>query len=324
MSVRQSKRVRIEKPSLPMLQKDLIALSGKHPPLTALKHIIRRMRLATKTDIEDFQGWSPLVRAILMCRRVGLDRNIYRDLILELVEVCHTKGVSLDSGDRCVATGEVLERPLVLAAHYGDHEVVEKLILLGASPDCANGEGKTALHTALHNSNGVKRLRDCDRATFQTLVSLSCITTSLSIYRSSPPGSKLYINGDEITFGTPMLRAIRFQYDEALRLLVEFGAFLSDRDCLLLYKMKLLRRFRKMIIKCNDSSGKEVQNCDVWSEAVDWAFHLPGRSPFTCVIFVVYQKKYSIHIWFLSCLAIGFTTLLSWPGKAFPPESLLR
>ena len=276
-SVRQSKRVRIEKPSLSMLQQDLIALSGKHPPLTALKHIIRRMRLATKKDIEDFQNWSPLVRAILMCTRFGSNENIFRDLILELVEVCHAKGVSLDAGDRCVATGEVLERPLVLAAHYGDHQVVEKLLFLGASPDCANGEGKTALHAALHNPVSMKRLRNCDRATFQILVIYSCITTSLGIYRSSPLGSKLYINGDEITFGTPMLRAIRFQNDDALRILVEFGAFLSDRDFLLLYKMKLLRRFRKMIIKCNDSrgvlvDGKEVQSCNVWSEAVDWSF----------------------------------------------------
>ena len=311
-SFRQSKRIRIEKPSISMLQQDLIALSGSLFSLTALKQIVHRMRLATKKDIEDFHGWSPLVRVFIMCmpqyRRFDRYENIYRDLILELVEVCHAKGVPLDAGDRCVATGETLERPLVLAANYAFHEVVEKMLLLGASPDCANGEGKTALHAALHNPVSMKRLRDCDRATFQTLVSLSCITTSLSIYRSSAPGSKLYINGDEIAFGAPMLRAIRFQNDDALRILVDFDAFLSDRDFLLLYKKKLLRRFRKMILKYNDSRGKAAQNCDVWSEAVDWSF------PPTWKVAVHLCSFCGLRHWFYNSAQLA--------GESLPPRIL--
>uniref|UniRef100_A0A7S0ADK0 Uncharacterized protein n=1 Tax=Minutocellus polymorphus TaxID=265543 RepID=A0A7S0ADK0_9STRA len=245
-AVRKSKRIRTEKPSLSILQQDIISFSDKCSR-SKMENVICRIRLATKKEIEDLKGWSPLVRAVFMFGGSTSHPNTWQALLIELIEVCHKKGISLDAGDRCLSTGGILERPLVLAAHYGYHPVVKKLLLLGASPDVMNGEGKTALHTALENRNSIRRLRDNDRATFRTIAAASCITTSFGVYRSSAPGSMLYINGDEVVFGTPMLRAIRFHNDDAFRILVEFGAFLSDRDFLLLYKKKLLRRFGKMI-----------------------------------------------------------------------------
>ena len=273
-SPRKSKRCRTEKPSFSTLKHDIFAFSDFRTK-SKLEHISVAIRRASKKDIDDLRGWSPLVYAILL-RKGGnggttSGRAIFDNLLSDVIVACHQKGISLNAGDRSTATGRILERPLVLAAHFGFHKAVQKLLQLGASPDCMNGDGKTALHACLDNPVSLTRLRDDDRATFGVLVASSCITKSLSDYRSSVPG-KIYIAGDEGSFGTPLLRSIRFHNNDAFRLLLDFGAFFSDRDVLLLTRKKLLRRLRKMITSYHDSVGQSVNNLDKWSEAMDWSF----------------------------------------------------
>ena len=275
-SPRKSKRCRTEKPSLSTLKHDIFAFSDFRTK-SKLKHISVVIRWASKKDIDDLRGWSPLVYAIFL-RNGGnggsaSDRAILDNLLADVIDACHQKGISLDAGDRSTATGGVSERPLVLAAYFGYHNAVQKLLELGASPDCMNGEGKTALHACLDNPISQKRLRDDDRATFQVLVAASCLTTSLRDYRSSAPGSKIYIGGSDMTsFGTPLLRSIGFRNNDSFRLLANFGAFLTDGDVLLLTRRKYLRRLSKMIDNYYKSIGQDVKNVNTWSEALDWSF----------------------------------------------------
>lgn len=274
-SSRKSKRVRTEKQSLSTLKHDILGFSD-YSAKSKLRHIYVVISSASKKDIDDLHGWSPLVYAITLCnggnRGSESQRALLDNLLADVIDVCHQKEISLDGGGRSAASGDIVERPLVLAAYYGYHKVVQKLLELGASPDCMNGEGKTALHTSLDNPVSLRRLRDDDRATFQVLVAASCLTASLRDYRASAPGSKIYIAGTEMSFGTPLLRSIRFENNDSFRLLADFGAFLTDGDILLLARRNLLRRLSKMIDNYCKSVGKEVKNVDTWSEAVDWSF----------------------------------------------------
>ena len=274
-SPRKSKRCRTEKPSLSTLKHDIFAFSD-YCAKSKLKHISVVIRCASEKDIEDLNGWTPLIHAILLRdagnRGTTSHRAILDTLLDDVIDACHQKGISLNAGDRSTATGGILERPLVLAAYFGHHKAVQKLLQLGASPDFMNGEGKTALHACLDNPLSLKRLREDDRATFAVLVAASCLTGSFRDYKSSAPGTKIYIAGDDATFGTPLLRSIRFQNDDSFRLLVDFGAFLTDRDVLHLKRKKLLRRLRKMITTYHDAVGQKVNNLDTWSEAMDWSF----------------------------------------------------
>ena len=274
-SPRKSKRIRTEKSSLSSLQQNIIAHSDWSTE-ASLKHISVMIRCASKAEVEGLSGWSPLVRAIFL-RHGGnggtkSHRSTLDNRLADVIDACHQKGISLDAGDRSTATGGILERPLVLAAYFGYYKAVQKLLELGASPDCMNGEGKTALHTSLDNPVSLKRLRDDDRATFEVLVAASCITKNLGQYRSSGPGSKIYIGGAEMSFGTPLVRSIRFHNNDSFRLLIDVGAFLTDGDALLLTRRKLLRRLSKMIDNYYKSIGQGIENVDTWSEALDWSF----------------------------------------------------
>ena len=325
-SPRKSKRCRTEKPSLSTLKHDILAFSD-YCAKSKLKHISVVIRCASKKDIEDLNGWSPLIYAILLRdagnRGTASHRAILDALLIDVIDACDQKGISLNAGDRSTATGGILERPLVLAANFGNHKVVQKLLELGASPDCMNGEGKTVLHTCLDNPSSLKSLRDDDRATFAVLAASSCITKNFGDYKSSAPGSKIFIAGSDMSFGTPLLRSIRFHNNDSFRLLADFGAFLTDGDILLVTRRKLLRRLSKMIDSYYKSIGQGVKNIDTWSEALDWSFPPMWKNVVRLSGFVVYQKVYSSRTWFLSCHATGFAPPLSWLVKAPLPESLL-
>ena len=75
-----------------------------------------------------------------------------------------------------------------------------------------------------------------------------------------------------MSFGTPLLRSIRFHNNDSFRLLADFGTFLTDGDILLVTRRKLLRRLSKMIDSYYKSIGQGVKNVDTWSEALDWSF----------------------------------------------------
>ena len=275
-SPRKGKRTRTEKPSISSLHQNIIDFSD-YCAKSKLEHIAISIRSASKKEIDDLHGWSPVVCAIFL--RVGGNRGsmsqraILDKVLADVIDACHEKGISLDAGERTTATGDIMERPLVLAAYYGYHKAVQKLLQLGASPDCMNGEGKTALHTSLDNPLSHKRLRDDDRATFEVLVAASCITKNLGEYRSSVPGSKIYVGGTDVSgLGTPLLKSIGFPNKDSFRLLVDFGAFLTDRDILVLKRRLFLRRLSKMIDRYYKSIGQDVKNVDTWSEALDWSF----------------------------------------------------
>ena len=274
-SPRKSKRTRTEKTNPSTLQQNIIQSRGcQYVSKRWIERATELIRSASKKEIESLNGWSPLVRAIIMCGASQSFRNstAWDDALAELIDACQRQGISLDAGDQCVATAGMKERPLVLAAFHGIHTAVAQLLHLGASPDCMNGEGRTALHMSLVNPVSNHRLRDCDRATFQVLVASSCIATNLDVYRSSVPGSKLYIAGDEMVYGTPLVRSIQFLNDDSFRLLVDFGVFLTDRDFLILNQRKHLRRLSKMMSHYHGSIGQRIANCDIWSDAVDWSF----------------------------------------------------
>lgn len=239
---------------------------------------------ASDDDIQSLdERWSPLVRGVLICgsrtTRNGNVRTDLEDELLRLIDRCQKRGISVDRGDVSLATGGRLELPLVLAAHYGLHRTVKRLLEAGAKPGLVNGGHQTALYAALQNPTSRDKLRECDRLTADLLFNSNIVTSDLRLWRTCPPGSKIYINREANT-GSAIWRAINDRNVDAAILLKRHGAVITDRDYLF-----ILRHQRKetgtflMIDKVTAATASDnshprssPRNLVVWSPELDWSF----------------------------------------------------
>ena len=224
-------------------------------------------------------AWSPLALAVMICGIASTATSInehFEDELLILVETCSRRGISVDRGCRTYMSQRLI-RPLVLAAYYGLHRSVEALIDAGATPDLADGEGKTALHTALVNPFCARTWRDCDRLTAELLFRHNIVTSSHLEWKTGG-GEKIYINCADHT-GSALLTAIRHKNIDAAALLCDHGAVLTDHDCILVHRYDMTFRgwfpFLCHVVRRNLSMpalSDSTHESTSWSEAFDFTF----------------------------------------------------
>ncbi|KAL7467718.1 hypothetical protein ACHAXS_007955 [Conticribra weissflogii] len=231
-------------------------------------HIIQNQ--ATRDEIQSLNQseWTPLVGAIFRfgkntTLKKGNSMQSEKELVA-LIQVCCEKGLSLNSGGWF---GEHYHRPLVLAAYYGYHEAVKTMLDLGALPDLADGEGRTAWFAAFENpvySGGVSHnFRECDRQTAQMLCDMGAVTADLGKWKRtllSSKGSLSYMNGDSCN-GSVMLRAIVNKNLDVVTFLCQNGGVVTDRDFLELHKKDQVKSRLSPVIKCVLSNDFGVFNC---------------------------------------------------------------
>ena len=232
------------------------------------------VRGASREDIDALpDDYSPLPGVIMLSgstytRRRGsrIPANLMPS-ILRLIQLCHQRGISIDGGS---IHGEHFQRPLVLAAYYGFKSLVLQLLDLGATPDLADGEGRTAWHSALQNPAGQCHvLRDCDREIAQLLVQRGLVTSSLRKWRSATKGSVIYVNED-CASGSPLLNALRNKNPAVVELLVQNGAVITDRDYL------ALARKRSGVAQLKKAASESIDDTNIQqtskSNETDWSF----------------------------------------------------
>ena len=196
-ATRSSERKR--RPSRPpnhnksVLQLDLEAASGT-------SKMLRLVQAASDKDIAELNSaqWTPLVSAIFLLGKGTTCRGnsaASEEQLLQLVRVCNQRGLSPNSS---AWFGDHLHRLLVLAAYYGFHAVVRRVISeCEAWPDLGYGEGRPAWHRAFDSPVRCPGLRECDRLTAQTLLDLGVVTKDLAgTWRQLPKGSSCYMNAD--------------------------------------------------------------------------------------------------------------------------------
>mmetsp|Transcript_23118 Transcript_23118/g.46811 ORF Transcript_23118/g.46811 Transcript_23118/m.46811 type:complete len:421 (-) Transcript_23118:167-1429(-) len=262
-------------------------------------HIIQNQ--ATCDEIQELNQseWTPLVGAIFRfgkntTRKKGNSPQSEKELVT-LIQACHEKGLSLNSGGWF---GEHYHRPLVLAAYYGYHAAVKIMLKLGALPDLADGEGRTAWFAAFENpvySGGTtQKFRDCDRQTAQVLCDMGAVTGDLGRWKSTVlacKGSICYMNGDSCN-GSVMLRAITSKNLEVVKFLHRRGGIVTDRDFLELDKRDQVQSRLVPVIRsllsgdfgkcysskdlCRKASANTIAICsqdvDSWNLSNDFSF----------------------------------------------------
>ena len=280
---RRSKRDRNQLPSAweSSLQDKLERAEG------GTKKILSILTKASKTEIEQMNTteWSPLVAPLFRLggkttRKKGNTPQSEQELI-QLINACHEKGVLVNSG---AWFGYHYHRPLVLAAYYGFPNAVRRMLELGALPDNADGEGRTAWHAALQNPVPLASectFRECDKITADVLLDMGVVTTSVNVWKErndgESKGSTCYINGDNIS-GSPMYSAVRRKNVELLKYLVEKGSVLSDCDCIMLtIEKKIKSRLLPMVVRLQEgsngaSASGNINNQHSWSTETDWSF----------------------------------------------------
>uniref|UniRef100_A0A7S4T9J6 Uncharacterized protein n=1 Tax=Ditylum brightwellii TaxID=49249 RepID=A0A7S4T9J6_9STRA len=232
-------------------------------------------------------NYSPLVSPILLAgstytRRYGnrIPSNLI-PTILELIQSCHDRNISLNGGN--VMGGDQFHRPLILAAYYGFVPLVHKLLTLGAKADMADGMGRTALHAALQNPAGQPHfLRECDRNVARLLLEQNVVTPHLTTWRrrnnhEGGLGSIIYASADSIS-GSILLMSIKNKNWAAVSFLVlELGVTLTDRDYLDLYRgghlqRKLMPAIAVVRMEMNKGGGVDASSSLSWSKDVAWSY----------------------------------------------------
>lgn len=287
MATRRSGR-RKRKPHAPLRDGDKSALqlqletAVESPGGTA--KVLRLVQTADDADMQTLNAarWTPLVGAIF---RLGKNTTRHGNSaasegeLEELVRACHARGISPNSG---AWFGDHLHRPLVVAAYYGYHEAVRRLIELGALPDMGDGEGRNAWHAAFENPVARKGLRKCDKRTAQMLLELGAVTKDLGRWRRSPKGTLCYMNGDSSSGGSILFRAIENKSVEVAKFVVAAGGSLTDRDYLTLRNRSWVKsRLIPMMREVLRAEGEwTVERClawwrsgaTSWSREKDWSF----------------------------------------------------
>lgn len=242
-----------------------------------VRRTIDLLRSATDADLRCLPSdYSPLVAPIVLAGSTYTRRRGTRvpatlmPALLCLADLCRSRGVSVDGGS---LLGDHLLRPLVAAAYYGLVPLVERLLDLGARPDLADGDGRTALHAALQNPSGqLRSLRGCDAEVARALFLRGAATPDLGRWRAAPAGTVLYANGDALG-GSAMLTAVREGNVDSVSLLRELGAVVTDRDFLLLRAGGQVRsRLLPTVARVEGIAERSGEKVESWSIDVDWSF----------------------------------------------------
>ena len=248
--------------------------------LGGMKRLCRLIERASDRDISSIDSaWSPLALAVMICGGASTTTSIneeFEDELLTLIKTCSRRGISVDQGCRACISKRLI-RPLVLAAYHGLHRSVEALLDAGATPDLADGEGKTVLHAALINPFCARTWRTCDRLTAELLFRRNIITSSLRKWKISS-GENIYINCADHA-RSALLTAIRHKNLDAATLLCERGAHLTDHDYFLVQRFYNISYrdwlpFLSEVATISRSSSAPLLKSKLgsWSEALDFTF----------------------------------------------------
>lgn len=280
---RRSKRTRTELVPKSALRLRFAQVAEGSSLVGCIKKMAALAEGCSEDEIRELGDWGPLVVGAVICgSRTSRDGNGTRpdleDALIELVAICHQRGISADRGG---ADDRRRQRPLVVAAYYGLHRAVRRLLQSGASPDLADGRGKTALYAALKNPSGQRGvLRDCDRQTAEVLFEFGAVTSEFTEWRSSPPGSLIYINGDSEE-GSAMLSSVIDKNTAVAALIQHNGGILTDRDYLALRadrkSRKEVRRLLPLVASVANASSESQsiwtpQRAASWAPELNWSF----------------------------------------------------
>lgn len=237
--------------------------------------------------------WSPLVGAIFICgSRTTNTGNSRRDLegaLVELVKMCQRRGINVDYGARRSGGGLCegsLHRPLVLSAYYGLADAVSALLDAGATPDMADGHGRTAFMTSLQNPTGRSSLfRACDRKVAELLILRGVVTFDIKRWRETPRGGVMYMNANAVG-GSSMAAAIVDKNVAVVEFLKCHGAVVTDHDFLSIRAdrkaRKEIRRLLPIVVEiANSESGSDghwnINRVASWAPEIDWSFPTTWR-----------------------------------------------
>jgi len=283
-SPRRSKRSRSSWYKSSPLQRELCRAIG-NGGLGGIKRGARLLEVASDGEISSMDAsWSPLAIAVMICGSAstmnGTNDKFEYELV-RLIEACRRRGVSVDRGCLTYVSQRFI-RPLVLAAYYGFYRSVEALLDAGATPNLVDGEGRTALHTAVTNPSRSKTWRACDRLTAELLFRRNAVTPSLREWKFSG-GSQIYIN----CANSPLLTAIRHQNIDAAVLLCEQETVLTDYDFAEIRRkctsiksyrdwLPFIYRVATMLRPSNSSSPSlSSAGLEMWSEHLDYFIFPP-------------------------------------------------
>jgi len=197
----------------------------------------------------------------------------------ELILSLHRRKLSVNSGAQF---GARFHRPLIVAAYYGYYSAVRLLLQQGSLPDLRDGEDRNVLHAAFHNPAGSSSvLRECDRKVAEILWDMNAVTSDWKkwrIVKDEGPGRLCYI-GSLRHNKSVIYSSIDDKCLSTMKLIVEKGGIITDKDFLMITTYKKLKRFLSMVA-CLESNtslntpshAKALQRIKSWNKSIDWSF----------------------------------------------------
>ena len=199
-----------------------------------------------KTLSEDYSPLSPIIKYVY--DRAAPPNDLISG-VHNLIKLCSAKGIKANGGDYIDGR---FERPLILAAGYGEYELVVELLQAGAEPWETDWRNRTAWSSLFdsrtptaHSFHPKPTSRRLDIAT--VFLQRGSITPDLATSRIDK--TKVYVNAKS-QFGTPLLTAILTQKLKTVKFLVQkAGAVLTDRDYLIMKKIGVIHRLERAVFK---------------------------------------------------------------------------
>eukprot|EP00804_Cyclotella_cryptica_P014169 CCRYP_005600-RA/>CCRYP_005600-RA protein AED:0.09 eAED:0.09 QI:0/-1/0/1/-1/1/1/0/348 len=271
---RRAKEDTLHNPSL--LQCKLERATDSPGGIQKIFHLIHK---ASNNDIHllNEHQWTPLVGAIFRLgkntTRHGNSPTSEQELI-DLIEVSHQRGLSLNSKG---FFAQHVHRPITIAAYFGFHRGVRRMLQLGALPDLTDGEGKTAWHNSFQNpcATGSAVFRECDRLTATALLDEGVVTSDLRVWRlrnsGSQRGTVCHVNVESLV-ESPLYHAVENRRLDVVKFIVDKGGTISDRGFLIFHFRGKKRRFLEMAIKVGSLPPKQHVHLNSLRTNKDWSF----------------------------------------------------
>lgn len=214
-------------------------------------------------ELEKEGSWSIITPAI---RAVGArgDRAAQRAEaeLLEYVEMCVRRGVSLDTSCPMVMAWEITSPPLVSAASYGLIGTVAKLLEAGADAQARDSDGNTALHVGIEYPEALRWMIDSGKFVACLNVRNHCNRSPFMIALVHNPWKPKYQQSAALL--GPHSRLTDYDYGSAR------GSSLQSHN-----RVGLVRQRLHRIIQTG--TGKNRGDPKFWSTAWHWSFPTSDR-----------------------------------------------
>lgn len=272
---RRAKEECLHKPSL--LQWNLERATGSPGGIKKIFHLIQK---ATHDDIQTLNEhqWTPLVGAIFRLAKNSTRRGnspTSEQELIDLIEISHRRGLSLNSEG---FFGLHAHRPITIAAYFGFHRGVRRMLQLGALPDTTDGDGKTAWHNAFQNPCGMgnAEFREFDRLTAMALLDEGAVTSDLGVWRTRNTGSLrgtvCHVNVESSQVHSPLYYAVNNKRIDVVKFIVDQGGTISDRGFLSFHFRGKKRRLLHMAEKVGGLPPQRHVHLSSSRATKDWSF----------------------------------------------------